>query len=144
MKKYIIIKKRIEKNPKNNNKNNNNIDPNITSEVCITKRSTIQVTGGSQSGLKILHLNLRSLWNISHLSQLRELNNREQFDIVTISESWLNTTITSTEIKLDGYKLFRLDRLHKRGGVCVYVRSELKSKVLKDLSSISDRNFHQL
>lgn len=86
-----------------------------------------------------------SLWNISHWSQLKELNNREQFDIITISESWLNATITSTEIQLDGYKLICLDRLHKRGGgVCAYVRCELKSKVLKDFSSISDRNFHQL
>ena len=48
-------------------------------------------------------------------------------------------------MKLDGYKIFRLDRLHKGGGgVCAYVRSELKSKVPKDFSSISDRNFHQL
>ena len=116
---------------------NNNIDPSITSEVCTTERSTIQATGGSESGLKILHLNIRSLRNISHLSQLIELNNCEQFDIITISESWLNTAITSTEIKLDGYRLFCLDRLHKRGGgVCAYVRSELKSKVLKDLTSI--------
>ena len=109
------------------------------------ERSFIPVTERSGSGLKVLHLNIRSLPNISHLSQLRELNSREQSDIITISESWLNTTITSTEIQLDGYKLFRLDRLHKGGGgVCAYVRSDLKSKVLKDFSSISDRNFHQL
>ena len=109
------------------------------------ERSFIPVTERSGSGLKVLHLNIRSLRNISHRSQLRELNSREQFDIITISESWLNTTITSTEIQLDGYKLFRLDRLHKGGGgVCACVRSDLKSKVLKDFSSISDRNFHQL
>ena len=30
------------------------------------------------------------------------------------------------------------------GGVCVYTRNNLKAKVLKDLSSISERNFHQL
>lgn len=85
--------------------------------------------------LKILHLNIRSLRNIAHFAQLKELNNREKFDIITISESWMNTTITSTEIGIDGYKLFRLDRLHKRGGgVCAYVRKELKTTVLKDLS----------
>ena len=113
----------------------------VSSEDSITER----LTPGVASGLRILHLNIRSLRNISHLSQLRELNNRENFDIITVSETWLNTTITSAEIKLDGYKLFRLDRLHKGGGgVCVYVRSELKSKVLKDFSFISDRNFHQL
>ena len=116
-------------------------DLGVSSEVRIIERSTPGLT----SELKILHLNIRSLRNISHLSQLRELNNREIFHIVTVAETWLNTTITSAEIKLDGYKLFRLERLHKGGGgVSAYVRSELKSKVLKDFSSISDRNFHQL
>ena len=116
-------------------------DLGVSSEVRIIERSTPGLT----SGLKILHLNIRSLRNISHLSQLTELNNREIFDIVTVSETWLSTTITSAEIKLDGYKLFRLHRLYKGGGgVCAYVRSELKSKVLKAFSSISDRNFHQL
>ena len=61
---------------------------------------------------------------------------------MTISETWLNTSVTSGEIKLDDYKVFRLDRLHKRGGgVCAYVRTELKTKVLKDYSHISDSNF---
>ena len=46
---------------------------------------------------------------------------------------------------MEGYKLSRLDRLHMGGGgVCVYTRNNLKAKVLKDLSSISERNFHQL
>ena len=30
------------------------------------------------------------------------------------------------------------------GGVCVYTRKTLKSKILKDLSGISDTGFHQL
>jgi len=65
--------------------------------------------------------------------------------IITISETWLNTTVTSAEVQIESYKLHRLDRLHKRGGgVCAYVRKDLKSSVLKDLTSISERNFHQL
>ena len=75
-------------------------DLGVSSEVHISERSTPGLT----SGLKILHLNILSLRNISHLSQLRELNNREIFHIVTVAETWLNTTITSAEIKLDGYK----------------------------------------
>ena len=30
------------------------------------------------------------------------------------------------------------------GGLCAYMRKTLKSKVLKDLSGISDSGFHQL
>ena len=53
--------------------------------------------------------------------------------------------MTSAEVNMDGYKLIRLDRLHKRGGgVCAYIRKDFKTVVLKDLSYISERNFHQL
>ena len=77
--------------------------------------------------------------------ELRQLASERKSDIITISETWLNTTVTSEEIQIEGYKLHRLDRLHKGGGgVCAYVRKDLKSSVLKELSSISERNFHQL
>ena len=77
--------------------------------------------------------------------ELRQLAPERKSDIITISETWLNTTVTSAEIQIEVYKLHRLDRLHKGGGgVCAYVRKYLKSSVLKELSSISERNFHQL
>lgn len=41
--------------------------------------------------------------------------------------------------------MIRLDHpKHRAGGVCVYVRRSLKSKVLKDLSRISGSGFHLL
>ena len=96
-------------------------------------------------GLEILHLNIRSLKNRAHLLELRQLASQRKSDIIAISETWLKTTVTSAEIQIEGYKLHRLDRLHKGGGgVCAYVRKDLKSSVLKELSSISERNFHQL
>ena len=43
------------------------------------------------------------------------------------------------------YKLTILNSQTKRGGgVCIYARNDLKSKVLKDLSYISDLGLHQL
>ena len=90
------------------------------------------------AGLEILHLNIRSLKNRAHLLELRQLASERKSDIITISETWLNTTVTSAEIQIEGYKLHRLDRLHKGGGgVGAYVRKDLKSSVLKELSSIS-------
>ena len=38
-------------------------------------------------GLKVLHLNIRSLRNSEHFIQLKELNKRGKFDVITISES---------------------------------------------------------
>ena len=96
-------------------------------------------------GLEILHLNIRSLKNRAHLLELRQLASERKSDVITISETWLNTTVSSAEIQIEGYNLHRLHRLHKGGGgVCAYVRKDFKSSVLKELSSISERNFHQL
>ena len=64
--------------------------------------------------------------------------------MLTISETWLNSTVTNKEIIIEGYKLHRLDRLHKKGaGVCLYIRNDIKANILKDISQISDCNFHQ-
>ena len=39
---------------------------------------------------------------------------------IAISESWLNSTVTNAEIEIEGFKVIRLDRLHKiGGGVCI-------------------------
>ncbi|XP_068737945.1 uncharacterized protein [Montipora capricornis] len=69
--------------------------------------------------------------------------------ILAISESWLNSSVKNAEVEIDGYSLLRLERPRNiknefGGGVCAYMRKTLKSKVLKDLSGISDTGFHQL
>ena len=51
-------------------------------------------------GLEILHLNIRSLKNRAHLLELRQLASERKSDIITISETWLNTTVTSEEIQI--------------------------------------------
>ena len=63
----------------------------------------------------------------------------KDYDVLAVSESWLNSTMTNAEVEIDGYKLTRLDRLGKNeDGVCVYTRSSLKVKRLKDMSEISE------
>ena len=102
-------------------------------------------SNSSNTGLEIVHLNIGSLKNRAHLSELWLLASEGKTDIITIFETWLNTTVTTLELQIDGYKLYRLDRLHKRGGrVCTYIRRELKATIVKELSYIPERNFYQL
>ena len=83
--------------------------------------------------------------NIAHLTEVKELVNLHKIDILTISETWLNSTVTNSEIAIEDYKIYRLDRLHKRGGgICAYIKKNLKASVLKELSQISESSFHQL
>ena len=53
---------------------------------------------------------------------MREKN----YNVLAISESWLNSTTTNGEVEITGYKLIRLDRAEKTGGdVCVYTKTSL-------------------
>lgn len=95
--------------------------------------------------LHVAHLNVRSVKERNHLIQLRELVREKNYDVLAISESWLNSTTTNAEVEIAGYKLIRLDRLKKKGGgVCVYTRSSLKIKRLKEMSVTSETGFQQL
>ena len=86
-----------------------------------------------------------TLKNRSHIVQMRELMREKDYDVLAVSESWYNSTVSNAEIEMVGYKVTRLDRLDKTGGgVCVYTRASLKVKRLKDISRISESGFHQL
>ena len=96
------------------------------------------------SRLKIVHLNICSLHSPLHLIELRDWAAANKTNVNTISETWLNTTVTNSEVSIEGYKLYRQDRLCKRsGGVCAYIRKDITVTVLKDISNLSDNYFHQ-
>lgn len=56
------------------------------------------------------------------------------FDVFTVSETWLDETIESTLLAIDGYDLFRSDRsrlgpagVKKGGGLAIYVHTDCLS-----------------
>ena len=95
--------------------------------------------------LKIAHLNIRSLRNTSYLIETKELVKSHKIDVLTMSETWLNSTVPNGEIAIDDYKIFRQDRLHKKGGgVCAFVKKVLKVTIINELTNTSESNFQQL
>ena len=95
--------------------------------------------------LKMAHLNIRSLRNRSHFIQVKNLVSENDFDILTLSETWLNGSVDNSEISIPGYTIKRLDRQNKTGGgICVFIKEIYKVKQLSKLSSISSGGFHQL
>ena len=115
-------------------------------QTAITKEHVPKPLSDMQrSKLRIAHLNVRSIKNRNHLIQVRELMKDRNYDILALSESWLNSTVTNAEVEIEGFKLTRLDRLGKTGGgVCVYSKSSIKVKCLKNITGISEFGFHQL
>ena len=65
--------------------------------------------------LKIAHMNAQSLNNRQHFLEIKEMALQNNFDILTFSETWFNSSVTNASVELEGYKLYRLDRLGKIG-----------------------------
>ena len=74
----------------------------------------------------MLVFNAQSIRN--KMDSFRALMAVEKPDIVGITESWISTDTTDFEgeYKLSGYKIFRKDRIERKGGgVLIYIKEGL-------------------
>ena len=99
--------------------------------IQLTKNAQSTVHKNQHKLLEIAHLNSELLKCRQHFIETRELALERDFDILTISETWFYSSVSNSVVEIPGYKVYRLDRLGKAGaGVCAYVKSTLKVKVL--------------
>lgn len=109
-------------------------------------RSNGTPSKSSKAFVSIAHLNVRSLCSRENFYLVWQTITDGDYDIFTISETWLNASTTDMEINIPGYVLFRQDRGERKsgGGVAVYVKDIYKASVIKDTSSVSESFFQQL
>ena len=94
-------------------------------------------------GFKILHVNVRSL--LKKIDQFRMMLADVDLDVKSISETWLNESVSSKSVELDRYRLYRQDRdfsgvAKKRGGgLLTYIHADhaANSEPLLELSTAS-------
>ena len=84
-----------------------------------------------QKGLVFLHLNVRSL--IPKLPEVRRLLAETNAAVLTLSETWLDETVTDGEVNMDGYSTIRRDRNRHGGGVLLYVKDGISYNTRPDL-----------
>ena len=88
----------------------------------------------STKDLKIAHLNVCSIRN--KIDELRVLQNICRFDIIAITETHLDSSISNNLLYIDGMKIIRRDRTKCKGGGCImYCVEYLKATHRKDLAS---------
>ena len=75
------------------------------------------------AGLTCGSLNARSIMNKK--SELNIMVNDSDPHIIGITESWANKDITDAELGLEGYVMFRKDRMGRSGGVLLYVKDTI-------------------
>ena len=78
----------------------------------------------SKSEIKCVCLNARSI--INKKTELNIMVNDIKPHIIGITESWANNDITNAELGLEGYVMFRKDRIGRRGGgVLLYIKDTI-------------------
>ena len=99
----------------------------------------IEINPGPRSkreNISFCHWNLNSLTahNFSKVSLLQAYNSSYNYDIICLSETYLDSSVTSDndELSLNGYKLIRADHPNnvKRGGVAIYYSESLAVRIL--------------
>ena len=88
-------------------------------------------------GLSIIHFNSRSLYaNFGEIKKyLRKF--KKPFDVIAVSETWLNPEKGLDNIELYGYELNYRNRENKGGGgVALYIDRNLRYKTIENMSTI--------
>ena len=98
----------------------------------------VEVNPGPLNDLSICHINVRSLCPNDRTKRIDEIHSllciRDGYDIICISETWLNSSITNDMIDIQGYQLFRKDRMDKKGGgVAIYVSETIPARQRENL-----------
>ena len=85
-----------------------------------------------QKGLKMLHLNIRSL--LRNIDEVKLLLTQNIVHIFSVNETWLDESVSNDEINIDGFRVVRKDRNRNGGGIAIYIRNDLNFKVLEHIS----------
>ena len=92
--------------------------------------------------IKCFYTNARSLIRLDKRTELEIYVVEESPDVIAITESWAKESISDNKLQLEGYMMFRKDRVcnGKRvhgGGVLLYVKDYLNATERKDLDTSS-------
>lgn len=98
----------------------------------------IRILCKQRSGIKICHINAQSLRN--KIDEFRFIFEHSGADIICVSETWYNKYVTDAMVDLSNYRIYRCDRNTPCGGVAMYVRKEIISKIITDSNSCLNSN----
>ena len=89
-----------------------------------------------RKGLHFLHMNARAL--LPKMSELKLIASNSTAAMISITETWLDNSVSDAEINIENYTDVRRDRNRNGGGVCVYIRNDFAFSVRSDLQTDND------
>lgn len=77
--------------------------------------------------MQISHVNIRSL--ISSFDMFKDFVESEEFDIIGVTETWLQPDFPTKFVEITDYIFLRHDRDNRGGGVGIYIHKNIKFKL---------------
>ena len=82
------------------------------------------------NNFSIAHYTVQSLANKTAITE----SELKHFDIITVTETWLNERISDYEVQFNDYSIYRRDRVgDSHGGICTFIRNKVYSKRRADI-----------
>lgn len=91
-------------------------------------QNIIRILSKQKAGLNICHINAQSLKN--KIDEFRNIFEQSGVDIICVSETWFNASITDNIISIYGYNVYRNDRGTLGGGVAIFIKNNISCKVI--------------
>lgn len=77
---------------------------------------------------RVGHVNIRSL--LPSIDDVRGILADLELDFLGVSETWLSVDIPASQLKINGFDFYRVDRYDRGGGVGFYVKHNYQANVL--------------
>jgi hypothetical protein len=106
--------------------------------LLLVTSGSVHPNPGPQHGteIQLCHVNMRSLQPTDRSVKIDELHSTlcidNKFDVICVSEIWLDKTIPDSDVALHDYQLYRNDRNRHGGGVAIYAHNSLPVRHLVD------------
>ena len=94
----------------------------------VTESTIVDERQLNQSEAFIMHLNINSIQN--KFEELKTLNQALQAHVLVISETKIDCSYPNSQFALQGYHMYRKDRVKGGGGLITYVSSSIPSRKL--------------
>lgn len=85
-----------------------------------------------KKGLHFIHCNARSI--LPKMHEIRTIALNTKAAVISITETWLDKSVTNAEININNYSVVRSDRCRNGGGVCMFIRKDLAFSPRLDLA----------
>ncbi|XP_075157688.1 uncharacterized protein LOC142230955 [Haematobia irritans] len=90
--------------------------------------NVIRILGKQKPGIHMCHINAQSLAN--KMDEFRYIFEQSGVDIICVSETWFNSSISDNLVRTYGYTALRNDRCSVGGGVAIYIKNHFWHKVI--------------